>query len=162
MYVAGIMDHFSDAPKMELIVWGSTLGAFASSAFDTRTQLKRARSKAGGIKPGSTGPRIWTSLAIWGQFGGITIPTLIYWTATAFNKFHQPEWMTEYALPPPPDAFGVDGVVIGRAVGLLAFSAGMVLRHAALKVLGDQVYTIGVGAPFFRCYRQLTFFRSCR
>lgn len=51
------MNHFFDAPKMELIVWGSTMGIFAFSAFRFRSQFKIARSEAGDTKPGSTGPR---------------------------------------------------------------------------------------------------------
>ena len=144
MYVAGIMDHFSDAPRMELIVWGSTVAILASSACRTRCQLKTARSKAGDTKRGSTGPHFWTSLAILGQYSGLGLPPLIYWTTTAYNKFRQPEWMTEHALPSPPDVLGVDGVIVGRAVGLLAFFAGAVLTRTALKVLGDQFQVIGV------------------
>ena len=56
MYTAGIMNHFFDAPKMELIVWGSTMGIFAFSAFRFRSQFKIARSEAEDTKPGSTGP----------------------------------------------------------------------------------------------------------
>ncbi|KAF9781216.1 hypothetical protein BJ322DRAFT_260561 [Thelephora terrestris] len=144
MYFAGIMDHLSDAPKMELIVWGSTMGILASSTFRVRRQLASARSKAGNIKPGSTGPCTQTTLAILGQVGGMSLPTLVYWTATACNKFHQPEWMTEYALPAPPDVFGADGVVVGRAVGLLAFLVGTTLTRSALKALGDQFHAIGI------------------
>jgi len=149
MYVAGIMDHFTDAPRMELIVWGSTVGIFTSLVFRAHSQVKRARSRAGGIKPGSTGPRIWTSLALLGQFGGITVPPLIYWTTTAYNGFKQPEWMTEYALPSPPDVFGADGVMVGRTAGLLAFFAGEMLIHSAVKALGDQFHAIGVSGPIF-------------
>jgi len=149
MYVAGIMDHFSDAPKMELIVWSSTVGIFTSSVFLTRSQLKNARSKAGDIKPGSTGPRIWTNLAKLGQFG-LSLPPLVYWVTTAHNKFHQPEWMTEYALPSPPDVFGVDGVTVGRAAGLLVLLAGTILTRTAMRVLGDQLQVIGVSLLPFR------------
>lgn len=144
MYLAGIMDHLSDAPKMELIVWGSTVGVFAFSTLRVRRQLAKGRSKAGNIKAGSTGPRIWTTLSMFGQFGGMSLPPLIYWTATAYNKFHQPEWLTEYALPPPPDVFGVEGVVVGRGVGLLAFLAGAILSRSAIKALGEQFSAIGV------------------
>ena len=143
------MDHFSDAPKMELIVWGSTVGIVASSVLRARSQLKGARSKAGATKSGSTGPPLWTGLAILGQFSGFSLPPLVYWTTTAYNKFQQPEWMTEYALPPPPDVFGVDGVIVGRTAGLLAFLAGMILTRAALKALGDQFQAIGVSSPIF-------------
>jgi hypothetical protein len=149
MYVAGIMNHFSDAPKMELIVWGSTMGIAAWTSLRVRNQLKSARSKAGDIKPGSTGPRIWTGLVISGQFGGFFIPPLVYWVTTARNKFHQPEWMTEYALPSPPDVLGVDGVTFGRAVGLLVLFAGTMWTRTALKALGDQFNAIGVSALFF-------------
>lgn len=149
MYVAGIMDHFSDAPRMELIVWGSTVGIIASSVFLVRSNLKGAKSRAGNIKPGSTGPRIWTSLGILGQFSGLTLPPLVYCTTTAYNKFHQPEWMTEYALPSLPDVFGIDGVTVGRAVGLLALFAGTILTRAALRVLGDQFEIIGVSTLSF-------------
>ena len=148
MYAAGIMDHFSSTPKMELVVWGSTMALYASSAFRFRNQYRSARSTAGDIKPGSTGPRILTSVAILGQFCGSALPPLVYLTATAYNKFRQPEWMTEYALPSPPDVFGVDGVLVGRAVGLLAVLAGSVLTRAALKILGDQFHAIGVSAIF--------------
>ena len=65
------MDHFSDAPKMELIVRGSTLGIVVSSTFLAHSQYKIAGLKAGAIKPGSTGPRIWTGLAMLGQVGGM-------------------------------------------------------------------------------------------
>ena len=147
MYVAGIMDHFSDAPKIELIVWSSTVGILTSAAFRTQNQLNK--TKAGNIKPGSTGPRLWTSLAVLGQFSGFSVPPLIYWTTTAYNKFQQPEWMTEYALPSPPDVFGVDGVTVGREVGLLVFFAGAILARAALKALGDQFHVIGVSDPVF-------------
>ena len=138
------MDHLSDAPKMELIVWGSTVAIFASSTIRARNQLARARSKAGDIKPGSTGPRVWTTLSIVGQFGGMSLPTLVYWTATAYNKFRQPEWLTEYALPPPPEVFGVDGLVVGRGLGLLALLGGTILARSAMKALGDQFHAIGV------------------
>ena len=147
MYVAGIMDHFSNAPRMELIVWGSTVGIITASVFRVHCQVKR--SKAGKIKPGSTGPRLKTSLAILGQLGGFSVPLLVYWTTTAYNKFQQPEWMTEYALPSPPDFFGVDGITAGRTAGLLMFFAGAILARAAVKALGDQFYVIGVSDPIF-------------
>ena len=140
------MDHFSDAPKMELIVWGSTLAIRAWGASGLRSQFKNARSTAGDIKPGSTGPRVWTSLAILGQFCGFFLPPVVYLTATACNKFRQPEWMAEHALPSPPDVFGFDGIAVGRAVGVLVHLAGMLLARAALKALGDQYHAIGVSA----------------
>ena len=150
MYVAGIMDHFSNASKMELIVWGSTVAIHASAAIGVRHQLKSARSKAGDVRPGSTGPRIWTSLAVLGQIGGLNLPLLVYWTTTAYNKFHQPKWMAENALPPPPDVFGVDGVIVGRAAGLLVHFVGTLLARTALRVLGDQFHVIGVSVPSCR------------
>ena len=151
------MNHLSDAPKMELIVWGSTMAIFASSTFQARRQLASARSKAGNIKAGSTGPRIPTTLAMLGQFGGMSLPTLVYWTATAYNEFCQPEWMTKYTLPTPPDVFGLDGVVVGRAVGLLALLAGTILTRSALEALGDQFHAIGVSFLIFRYYRRPTY-----
>jgi hypothetical protein len=144
MDFARILDHLSDAPKTELFFWGSTVGIFAFSALQSRSQLARARSKAGNIKAGSTGPRIWTPLLISGQLGGMTIPSLVYWTTTAYNKFRQPEWLTKYALPPPPDVFGVDGVVVGRGVGLLALLTGIIFTRKAAETLGDQFNPIGV------------------
>jgi hypothetical protein len=53
----------------------------------------------------------------------------------------------EYSLPPPPDVFGVDGIVVGRGVGLLALLTGAMLMHRAIKALGDQLHAIGVSAP---------------
>jgi hypothetical protein len=139
----------SDAPRMELIVWGSTAGIFTSSAFQAYSRFKKMRSKAGNIKPGSTGPRFWTSLTMLGQFLGCTVPPLVYWTATAYNKFQQPRWMTEHALPSPPDVFGVNGVMVGRMTGLLVFLAGTILAQAGLEFLGDQYNPIGVSDPIF-------------
>ena len=149
MYVAGIMNHFSEAPKMELIVWGSTMAIFVSTAFEARSQLKSARSKAGDTKLASTGPRFWTSLAFLGQSAGLYLLPLVYWTTTASNKFHQPGWMTEYALPSPPDVFGFDGITVGRTVGLLGVLVGAKLTRTALKALGDQFSTFGVSALLF-------------
>ena len=146
MYIAGIMNHFSSIPKMELIVWGSSVVTGISTTFKLRSQFKSARLTAGDIKPGSTGPRIWTNLAISAQMCGFMLPSLVYMAVIAHNKFRQPEWMTEYALPPPPDIFGVDGVTVGRAVGLLARFAGANFSHTALKALGDQYHAIGVSA----------------
>ena len=57
--------------------------------------------------------------------------------------------MTKYALPSAPDLLGVDGITVGRAVGLLVVLAGTVLAQTALKVLGDQYNAIGVSAYFF-------------
>ena len=150
MYVAGIMDHFTNAPKVELIVWGSTMGIVALSTFGFRSQYKLARSKAGDTKPGSTGPRILTATVLSGQFFTSVLPPFVYLGGIASNKFRQPEWMTRYALPPPPGVFGIDGVTAGRAVGLLAVLTGAVLAQTALKALGDQYNPIGVSTPFFR------------
>ena len=147
MYVAGIVDYFSNTPKTELFVWSSTVAIHAWGASGYRSQLKSARSTAGDIKSGSTGPRIWTSLALLGQFGGFVLPPLVYLTAIACNKFRQPEWTTGYALPSPPHVFGVNGVTVGRAVGLLAFLTGTILARTALRVLGDQYHAIGVSPP---------------
>ena len=153
MYFAGIMDHFSDAPKMELIVWGSTLAIRAWGASGFRSQIKNARSTAGDIKPGSTGPRIWTTLALFGQFCGSLPPSLVYLIVTAYNGFRQPQWMAEYALPSPPDVFGVDGITVGRAAGILVHLAGTSLARAALKTLGDQYHAIGVSPYLLVDYR---------
>ena len=147
MYIAGIMDHFSDAPRMELIIWSFTLGITALSGYRARNQVKN--SKAGGIKSGSTGPRFWINLALLGQGFGSFVPPLTYWIVTAYNKFQQPEWMAKYALPSPPDVFGVDGVTIGRMVGLLAYLAGTIFARTALKILGDQYQPIGVSDHIF-------------
>lgn len=164
MYLAGIMDHFSAAPKMELIVWGSTVGKLVFGLSGVRDQLKRARSVAGGIKPGSTGPSIWTNLALLGQLCGFILPQFVFVTAIAYNKFHQPEWMTEHALPSPPDVLGIDGVVIGRTVGLLVLHAVASLTQTALRALGDQYHAIGVSALLVLPdhNRRLTFFLGCR
>lgn len=149
MYVAGIVDYFSNTPKTELFVWSSTVAIHAWGASGYRSQLKSARSTAGDIRSGSTGPRIWTSLALLGQFGGFVLPPLVYLTAIACNKFRQPEWTTGYTLPSPPDVSGVNGVTVGRAVGLLAFLTGTILARTALRVLGDQYHAIGVSPPIF-------------
>ena len=146
MYLTGITNHFHDVPKMEVVVWGLTVGWAVSAGLSIRTQLRSARSRAGNIKPGSTGPRIWTSLALLGQLGAFFLPQLVYWTTTAYNGFRQPGWMREYALPSPPDVFGVDGVVAGRMAGLLASHAGTVFARTALGILGDQYSPIGVSA----------------
>ena len=140
------MDHFSNAPRMELIVWSSTVGIIASSAFRFRSQYKIARSKAGDTKPGSTGPRIWTTAVILAQLAVFMLPPVTYLAGTAGNKFHQPAWLTKYALPSPPDVFGIDGVMAGRAVGLLAVLAGTALMRTALKALGEQYNAIGVSS----------------
>jgi hypothetical protein len=145
MYFAGIMDHLSGAPKMELIVWGSTAGFCVNSLSQLYRQV--ARSKAGKTKPGSTGPRVLTTLSITGQLSGIMLPLLVYWTTTAYNKFHRPEWLAKYDLPSPPDVFGVDGVVVGRGVGLLVLFTGMILADTAVKALGEQFLGIGVSLP---------------
>ena len=142
------MGYLSDASGVELAIWGSTMAINTASAFGVRRQLKSARSKVGDIKPGSTGPRIWTNLALLGQFSGFILPQLVYWIATAYNGFRQPEWMTEHSLPSPPDIFGVDGVVVGRVAGLLAVIAGTHFARTALKTLGDQYHAIGVSAIF--------------
>ena len=149
------MDHFSNAPKMELIVWSSTVGIIASSAFRFRSQYKIARSKAGDTKPGSTGPRIWTTAVILAQLAVFMLPPVTYLAGTAGNKFHQPAWLTKYALPSPPDVFGIDGVMAGRAVGLLAVLAGTALMRTALKALGEQYNAIGVGALLSVAYQTL-------
>jgi len=142
------MGYLSDASNVELVIWGSTMAINTASAFGVRRQLKSARSKVGDIKPGSTGPRIWTNLALLGQFSGFILPQLVYWIATAYNGFRQPAWMTEHALPSPPDIFGVDGVVVGRVAGLLAVIAGTHFARTALKTLGDQYHAIGVSVIF--------------
>ena len=159
-------NEFLNTPKLELTVWVLTVGTSAVSILSLRSQLKSARLTAGSIKPGSTGPRIWTNLALLGQLGVFPVPQLVYWTATACNGFRQPRWMREHALPSPPDVFGVDGVVVGRVVGLLFSHVGNIFVHTALKTLGDQFYPIGVSTPFFRGLldtdRQLTLFLGCR
>ena len=58
--------------------------------------------------------------------------------------------MAENALPPPPDVFGVDGVIVGRAAGLLVHFVGTLLARTALRVLGDQFHVIGVSVPSCR------------
>jgi len=141
------MDYFSNVSKVELIVWVLTVGSFASSGSRTRNQFKKAKSTAGETRPGSTGPRFWTKLAESGQAVGLFVPPLIYWTTTAYNKFQQPGWMTEYALPSLPDVFGVDGVIVGRVAGLLMYFAGGKLARVALEVLGDQYSPIGASVP---------------
>ena len=144
------MDHFSDTPKVELIVWGSIVATSIPAVLGLRNQVKSARSTAGNLKPGSTGPRVWTTLALSGQVCGFILPQLVYVTTIAWNKFHQPEWMTKYALPPPPDVFGFDGVAVGRVVGLLARHAGRILVQIAMKALGDQYHAIGVSVTSSR------------
>ena len=138
------MDHLSDAPKVELIVWGSIVATSIPAVLGLRNQVKSARSTAGNLKPGSTGPWVWTTLALSGQVCGFILPQLVYVTTIAWNKFHQPGWMAKHALPPPPDVFGFDGVTVGRAVGLLARHAGGILAQMAMKALGDQYHAIGV------------------
>ena len=154
------MDPFSNAPKMELIVWGSTMVMAVGALVDSRLRRQVKSATAGAIQPGSTGPRIWTSLAILGQLCGFTLPQLVYLTATICNKFRQPEWMTEYALPSPPGVFRLSGVTVGRAVGLLGALAGTILTHAAMEALGDQYHSTGVSAlPYHglpRTRRRLT------
>ena len=149
------MNHFFDAPKMELIVWGSTMGIFAFSAFRFRSQFKIARSEAEDTKPGSTGPHtnLDFSRTIGTIFFTFVLPPFVYLAGTVSNKFHQPEWMTKYAPPAPPDVFGIDGVTAGRAVGLLAVLAGAALAQTALKTLGDQYNSIGVSARFSVVYK---------
>lgn len=142
-------DLLSNVPKMELGAWVLTVRCFVSASLAASNQLGRAGPTAGNIKPGSTGPLFWSKLALAGQYGGFLIPQFVYWTTTAYNGFRQPEWMREYALPSPPDVFGVDGVVVGRVLGSLATHAGWAIASTAIEVLGDQYATIGVSALFF-------------
>ena len=85
----------------------------------------------------------------WGTLARPIPPPLIYYTTTLYHRFQQPEWMAEHALPPPSDVFGVDGVTVGRTVGLLGFCAGSALAGSAMNVLGDQLEVIGVSFPHF-------------
>ena len=150
MHLAEILDRLSDPrATMELFIWAWTAAGFIPSSLNLRSQLKNAKSRAGGIKPGSTGPRIRTRLILFAQFCGFALPQFVYWAATAYNGFRQPQWMTSHALPSPPDVLGIDGVVVGRAVGLLAHWIGRSLAVAAMKCLGDQYYPIGVSTLFF-------------
>lgn len=154
MHFAGIVDHFSNAPNIEPIVWVATVGTFLYTVRQARYQLVRAKSTAGNIKEGSTGPRFWRTLAMRAQTGGMSIPALIYWIATACNKFRQPRWLLDYALPSPPDVFGIDGVLLGRAAGFLLLLAGTVVTVRAIRTLGDQLNGIGVsGLSSGRCCR---------
>jgi len=135
---------------MELIVWGSTLGRLAYSLLGIRRQLKEGRLSAGGIKPNSTpAPRIRGTLAFLGQYLGFLPPQLAFLVPIAYNGFRQPEWMVKYALPSPPDVFGIDGVVVGRAIGVLGHQVGVIIARTALGTLGDQYYILGVSAIFF-------------
>jgi len=151
MHLVGLLDHIPDArAKMELFIWVWTAGGMVPSAIGLRKQLSNAKSKAGNIKPGSTGPPVWTRLLLFAQFCGFLLPQLVYWAATACNGFRQPKWMIEHALPSPPAVLGIDGVVVGRAVGLLAVSAWRMFAGNAMKALGDQYYPIGVSRLLFR------------
>ena len=144
------MDHFSGASKIELIAWCSTFFNFVPSMFRIRGLLARAKSTAGDIKAGSTGPPIWAPLAMSGQVIGLTLPGLVYCTTVAYNKFRQPEWMIKYSLPSPPDVFGFDGVVVWRLIGMLAIWSSSMISRGALKVLGKQFHGIGVSPASFR------------
>lgn len=68
-----------------------------------------------------------------GQFVGFFFPRQVYWTTTVYNGFQRSGLMKEYALPSPPDVFGVDGVMIGRVTGLLVYFAGGNFGRIALK-----------------------------
>jgi len=149
MYARWITDNFSNVSGVELIVWVVTVGTFTSSSSQFRGQFKNSRSTAGRIKPGTTGPRFWTKLALLGQFVGFFVPLLVYWTTTAYNGFQRSGLMKEYALPSPPDVFGVDGVMIGRITGSLMHFAGGNFGRIALKCLGDQYSPIGVSDHIF-------------
>ena len=141
MYAPWTTDNVSN---VELIVWAFTVGTFASSSLRARDQFKNSRSTAGRIKPGTTGPRFWTKLAMLGQFVGFFVPPLVYWTTIAYSGFQRSGLMKEYALPSPPDVFGADGVMIGRVTGLLMYFAGGNFGRIALECLGDQYSPIGV------------------
>ena len=144
MYFAGIIDHPSGVPKMELIVWGSTLAFFIVSSTKLRGQYDRSLNANRKItKPGSTGPPVLAPLSIVGQVFGTSLPLFVYWTTTAYNGLRQPEWLAKHALPPPPEVFGFDGVVVGRMVGLFGLLAGMILGVRSVKAMGDQYLGFG-------------------
>ena len=140
---AGMMDQLSGAQKMELVVWGSTLGLFMFTLSKGRGRFHRAFYDRR-AKPGSTGPPIQFALSMAAQNLGIVLPLLLYWVAAPYNKFHQPEWLADHPLPPPPDVFGVDGVVIGRMAGLLGLLTGMMVVVKTLRAMGDQYIVFGV------------------
>ena len=138
------MDYFSNTSKIDLIVWALTVGYCVPGALLVRKQDEEGRSKIGRIKENPAISSIRLTLAIFVQLGAMVGPALVYWTVIPWNGFHQPEWMTKYALPSPPDVFGIDGVVVGRAVGLLSFFASRSITLTAFKNLGDQYHPIGV------------------
>lgn len=129
---------------MDLLIWSSTLGTFVYTVINARNTLKRADHTLGDTGTSLVGP-----LATLGQFGGLSFPGFVYWAATALNRFRQPEWMMEYALPSPPDVLGIDGMVFWRAIGLLVLLAGVSLTHSALIVAADELRLSGVSTPSF-------------
>ena len=140
------MEYFSNASKIDLIVWALTVGLCVPGALRVRKQEEEGKSKIGRTKESTAGSSIRVTLAIFGQVGATVLPTLVYWTVIPWNGFRQPEWMTKYALPSPPDVFGIDGVVVGRAVGLLGFFASRFITDTSFKALGDQYHPIGVSS----------------
>ena len=133
------------------------MGIFAFSAFRFRSQFKIARSEAGDTKPGSTGPH--TNLD-----PSRTIGTIFYVCSPAVRLLGgyckqqiSPAGVDDkICSPAPPNVFGIDRVTAGRAVGLLAVLAGVVLTQTALKTLGDQYNSIGVSSPFSVVYKAPT------
>ena len=144
MCFTGIMDRFSNASKIDLMIWALTLGSFAPGVLQVRKQNQTAKSKTGPIKESTTYSSIRLVFTMFGQIGAMVGPAFVYWTAIPWNGFRQPGWMMKYALPSPPDVFGIDGVVVGRAVGLLGFFASRFITRTAFKTLGDQYHPIGV------------------
>ena len=147
-HLTGMAYYFFNIPMIELVPWGMTLGCwFTSVIINSQTIL---HSTGGEVKPSSVHPRFWLYLALGTQYTGFLVPQLMYWTTTAGNGFHQPEWWRKYALPSPPDVFGFDGELVGRAVGSLGVAVGWAIFCTVIIALGDQYATFGVSTLFSR------------
>jgi len=148
-HLTGITDRFLNIPTMELLPWSMTAGFWVVTTYACYPKVARPSPTAGGIKPGSMGPFFWLALTVLLQYLGFFFPQLIYWTTTAFNGFHQPNWMKAYALPPPPDVFGVNGEVVGRVVALFGVRIGWAILRGAIEHLGDQYAAAGASVLLF-------------
>ncbi|KAI9460332.1 hypothetical protein HD554DRAFT_2197143 [Boletus coccyginus] len=143
MYIAGLNLLVSSTQAFEAFIVFSAFDFFRYLRGIVKTIAVQAESKGGRVRAGTT-PSLGRVIALIHPLAAY-IPPVVYIGAVVLNKFRQPEWMTQFALPDEIAGVRLDPVWKGvlRAGACVAGLALRSLVDSAFHHLGEQWHSIG-------------------
>jgi hypothetical protein len=136
MYFAGL----SHNQGLESIAWLCSVGGLTYQLYKSKLGADIASANGGGLKVSNVPIRARVATIV--HASAFLVPLCGYIATTALNRFDQPDWLIDFALP--DENISIRDKSLARTVGAFAFVGLSKLYGIAFDHLGSQWAAIGV------------------